>query len=99
MRSGKTLWDEICLHYYTGVEGVKAMQKEWDSLEGKIDAGKFEFVKAKIKKQLEVAEWWRDGCVLYFQQFCTMPIPDGLEKPGESLDFYRRINYRTLLEN
>lgn len=99
MRSGKTLWDEICLHYYTGVEGVKAMQMEWDSLEGKIDAGKFEFVKAKIKKQLEVAEWWRDGCVLYFQQFSNMPIPDGLEKPAESLDFYQKINYRTLLEN
>lgn len=99
MRSGKTLWDELCLHYYAGVEGVKEMQKEWNSLEGKIDAEKFEFVKAKIKKQLEVAEWWRDGCVLYFQQFSKMPIPDGLEKPAESLEYYRRINYRTLLEN
>lgn len=97
MRSGKTLWDEICLHYYDGVESVKQMQKEWNSLEGKIDKERFEFVAAKIKKQLEVAEWWRDGCVLYFQQFSKMPIPPGLEKPKESLDYYQKLNYRTIL--
>lgn len=99
MRSGKTLWDEICLHYYAGVEGVKEMQKEWNLLDGKIDNEKFEFVKAKIIKQLEVAEWWRDGCVLYFQQYSKMPIPAGLEKPAEPLEYYQKINYRALLEN
>ncbi len=97
MRSGKTLWDEICLHYYEGVESVKEMQKEWNSLEGKIDPEQFEFVKNKIVKQVEVAEWWRDGCVLYFQQFSKMPIPAGLEKPKESLEYYRRLNYRDIL--
>ena len=97
MRSGKTLWDELCLHYYAGVEGVKQMQKEWNSLEGKIDSEEFMFVKNKMKDQLKVAEWWRDGCVLYFQQFSKMPIPEGLQKPEESLDYYRKLNARTLL--
>ncbi len=97
MKSGKTLWDELCLHYYDGVEGVKEMQKEWNSLEGKIDNEEFEFVKNKIEEQLKLAEWWRDACVLYFQQFSKMPIPDGLEKPEESLEYYRRLNARTFL--
>lgn len=97
MRSGKTLWDELCLHYYAGVEGVKQMQKEWDSLEGKIDSEEFLFVQNKIKDQIKLAEWWRDGCVLYFQQFSKMPIPDGLQQPAESLETYRRLNGRTFL--
>ena len=45
MRSGKPLWDELCLHYYAGVEGVKKMQEEWNSLEGKIDSEEFQHVK------------------------------------------------------
>ena len=96
MRSGKTLWDEICLHYYSGVEGVKEMQKEWNSLEGKIDNEKYEFVKEKMVKQLELAEWWRNSCVLYFQQYSKMPIPAGLEKPKESLEFYKRFDFKPL---
>lgn len=94
MRSGKTLWDEICLHYYSGVESVKKMQTSWNSLEGKIDAEKFDHVKSKLATQVKVAEWWRNSCVLYFQQYSNLPLPAGLEKPAESLDFYRKINYR-----
>jgi alpha-glucuronidase len=96
MRSGKTLWDELCLHYYAGVEGVKEMQKEWNSLEGKIEIEKFEFVKGKIEKQLKLAEWWRHSCVLYFQQYSKMPIPQGLEKPSETLDFYKKFDFKPL---
>lgn len=97
MRSEKSVWDELCLHYYSGVEGVKKMQRDWDSLEGKIDQEEFLAVQDKIKKQLKVAEWWRDACVLYFQQFSKMPVPEGLEKPAETLDYYRKINYRNLI--
>jgi alpha-glucuronidase len=37
-KSGNTLWDELCCHYYKGVEGVREMQNIWDSLQGKIVA-------------------------------------------------------------
>lgn len=96
MRSGKTLWDELCLHYYSGVEGVKKMQSEWNTLEGNIDQEEFEFVKSKMEKQLKLAEWWRDECVLYFQQFSKMPVPEGLNKPTESLDYYKKFDFRSL---
>lgn len=96
MRSGKTLWDELCHHYYSGVEGVNEMQKEWNSMNGKIDKEEFEFVKGKIEKQLKLAEWWRNSCVLYFQQYSKMPIPAGLERPKESLVFYQKMDFKSL---
>ncbi|MBN2634975.1 MAG: alpha-glucuronidase [Prolixibacteraceae bacterium] len=94
MRSGKTLWDEMVTRYYTGVEAVKEMQQEWDSLDGKINNEVFQHVKGRIEVQVKLAEWWRDACVLYFQQFSNMPIPDGFEKPKESLDYYMQLHYR-----
>ena len=99
MRSGKTLWDELCLHYYAGVEGVKKMQEEWNSLEGKVDTEEFQDVKKHMDVQLKLAEWWRDACILYFQQFSKMPLPAGLEKPSETLDYYRRLSYRDFIVN
>ncbi len=93
MKSGRTLWDEICLHYYSGVEGVKNMQKEWNSLEGKIDSELFGMVKTKLTKQEKLAEWWRNSCVLYFQQYSKKPLPDGLEKPAEKLEYYQKFDF------
>jgi alpha-glucuronidase len=41
--------------------------------------------------QLKEAVWWRDACVLYFQSFSQRPIPEELEKPAHSLEYYRSI--------
>jgi alpha-glucuronidase len=86
--SGNILWDELCFHYYKGVEGVKEMQAIWNSLEGKIDPVSFESVKAHLQMQYDDAVEWRDGCVLYFQTFSNLPIPEGLEKPEHDLEYY-----------
>ncbi len=91
MDSGNTLWEELCYRYYKGVEGVKEMQNEWNSLEREIDTDKYEMVKNKMQDQLKLAEWWRNSCVLYFQQFSQMPIPAGLAKPEEPLEYYQNL--------
>jgi alpha-glucuronidase len=96
MKSGKTLWDELCFHYYAGVEDVKNMQKEWNSLEGKIDSELFGMVKTKLGKQEKLAEWWRDACVSYFQQYSKKPLPAGLEKPAETLEYYQKYEFSNL---
>ena len=96
MKSGKTLWDELCLHYNAGVEGVKTMQKDWNSLQGKIDGDQFDFVGKKLEKQLGVAQWWKNSCTLYFQQFSKQPFPEGFEKPEADLQYYQQIDYRKL---
>jgi alpha-glucuronidase len=92
MKSGKTLWDELCYHYYAGVKGVEETQKIWNSLKGKIDDEEFNSVRMLLKIQHEDAVKWRDGCVLYFQTFSKSPIPDGLEKPKHDLEYYETHN-------
>lgn len=91
MKSGKTLWDELCLHYYAGVDSVRAMQTKWNSLSGIIDGERFKQIDSLLKKQEEEAVIWRNSCVLYFQQYSKKPIPAGFEIPKESLDYYRAL--------
>ncbi len=69
MSSGRTLWEEIQMHYKKGVAGVTAMQTVWDSLDGKIDQERFDHVKERLQIQLENAKEWRDVCVKYFGGF------------------------------
>ena len=69
MASGRTLWEELEMHYNRGVDNVAAMQKAWDSLEGKIDRERFEHVRARLKMQLGNAKEWRDVCIGYFGRF------------------------------
>ena len=93
MASGKTLWDELVSHYYQGVDGVRQMQKLWNGLEGAIDPERFEHVASLLKYQEQEAVWWRDGCLLFFQQYSGMPIPQGLEQPKHSLKYYQSIPF------
>jgi len=60
MKSGKTLWHELCYHYYQGVEGVEEIQKIWNSLKGKIDEEEFYREQMLLKIQYEDAISWMD---------------------------------------
>lgn len=91
MDSGKTLWEELVHKYYKGVEQVRRMQDQWNSIEGLIDQQRFERVKALLEIQEKDAIRWRDSCVLYFQTFSEMPIPDQFEKPEHNLEYYKSL--------
>ena len=91
MESGRTLWEELVHKYYAGVEQVRGMQREWDALEGLIDAQRFAQVKALLEIQERDAVRWRDSCVLYFQSLSGKPIPAGLEKPAHDLEHYKAL--------
>ncbi|MBN2347855.1 MAG: alpha-glucuronidase [Bacteroidales bacterium] len=88
MKSGRTLWDEMCYKYYAGVDSVIWMQKEWEKTKGLIDNERYNQVKTLLKMQEKEAIRWRDACVLYFQTFSKRPIPNDLEKPEQNLDYY-----------
>jgi alpha-glucuronidase len=96
MASGRTLWDELARHYYGGVEAVRRMQATWKSLAGRVDAERYEEVRAFLAIQEEEARWWRDACVLYFQTFSGKPIPDGYERPAHDLAYYMAITSRNV---
>jgi len=91
MDSGRTLWEELVHKYYKGVEQVRRMQEKWNSIEGLIDQQRFEHVKALLEIQEKDAVRWRDSCVLYFQTFSEMPIPDQFEKPEHDLEYYKSL--------
>ena len=92
MASGRTLWDELVAHYYAGVEAVRRMQATWRSLEGRVDAERYDEVRAFLAIQEKEARWWRDACVLYFQTFSGRPIPAGYERPEHDLAWYEAIH-------
>jgi GH35 family endo-1,4-beta-xylanase len=86
MRSGRTLWEELCYHYDRGVQQVKGFQAVWDKVRPYVDAERFELVQSKLRSQSANAQLWKDACLLYFQQFSKRPIPANIERPVHDLD-------------
>lgn len=93
MKSGRTLWNELCYRYYTGADSVAWIQKIWKKQQGKIDKQRFDAVTMLLTIQHEEAIWWRNACLLYFQTFSKMPIPNGYEKPDKTLDYYESLRF------
>ena len=93
MKSGRTLWEELCYRYYDGAKKVSEMRAIWNSLKGKIDNEIFMHVRQMLLIQEKEAIWWRNACVLYFQTFSSLPIPGGLEKPDKTLEYYQSLSF------
>ena len=86
MRSGRTLWDEICLHYDRGVSQVEGFQKTWKKLKPYVCRTLWDEVATKLDIQKHDAEWWRDACVGYFQTQSRWPLPDDVRPLGTPID-------------
>ena len=84
--SGRTVWEELCYRYQNGVNEARQMQRQWNSLEGAIDPELFRDVQVRLMTQTRDAEWWKDGCLLYFQSLCKMPLPDFVDPPVHTLE-------------
>ncbi|KPH13296.1 alpha-glucuronidase [Chryseobacterium sp. ERMR1:04] len=91
MKDGKTLWEELCFKYDSGVKNVREYQKIWDTMEPYVDAERFKQVQSKLKIQSKDAVWWKDACLLYFQTFSKMPIPYDIERPIHELEDLKKI--------
>jgi alpha-glucuronidase len=91
MKDGKTLWDELCYTYDSGVKKVRDYQKIWDKMEPYIDKQRFADVQSKLRIQSKDAIWWKDACLLYFQTFSKKPIPYDIERPVHKLEDLKKI--------
>jgi len=89
VRSGRTLWDEMTLHYQHGVTWVRSTRKDWDALSDKIDPDRHAAVAKKLTIQERDAIWWKDACLTYFQTFSERSLPAGVEKPAKTLAEYQ----------
>jgi alpha-glucuronidase len=91
MHSGRTLWNELCYRYNSGVDSVRSFIKQWNNLKKYIDEDRFKQIDQLLNIQLKDAIWWRNACLLYFQTFSKMPIPSQYEKPDKTLEYYQNI--------
>ena len=93
MKSGRTLWEELCFKYYSGVDDIRTFQLAWNQLEKLLDRERFVHVRMMLAVQAEEAKWWRNSCLLYFQTFSGMAIPAGYEQPDKTLDYYKSLRF------
>ncbi len=93
LKSGKTLWDGIALMYQEGVDEVKDMKDHWQQMKPYVDDKRFEEVEMLLEMQLKEAKWWRNACLLYFQEFSELPLPEGVDKAPETLEHYQSLEF------
>lgn len=92
MPSGRTLWDELVIHYSRGVEYVHEMRRTWGTLAPYVDAGRYAETAAFLGIQEKEARWWRDACIAYFQSLSKRPLPAGYAPPEHTLAEYQAIS-------
>ena len=94
MKSGRTLWNELCYTYQEGIDEARSFITTWESVEKYVDPYRYGQVHEKLVRQAKDAIWWRDALMLYFQTFSGMPIPDDCTQPQHTLDELRRFRLR-----
>jgi alpha-glucuronidase len=91
MKSGRTLWDELVLHYDEGIGTVRQMRQTWDAMKPYVDAERWSQTAAFLAIQQKEAQWWRDACIAYFETFSHMAMPAGHAAPPHDLAFYKGV--------
>lgn len=79
LSSGLTLLQYIYDTHFRGVEQVRNLQREWESLQGRVDGAIYEEVSRRLKRQMENAVEWRDVVNTYFYR--KTGIPDAQGRP------------------
>ena len=91
MASGRTLWDELVIHYSRGVQTVSDMRKTWSGLADFVDPQRYAQVSAFLAIQEKEARWWRDASIAYFQKLSRRPLPAGYVPPEHTLQYYESL--------
>jgi len=90
-KSGRTLWDELVIHYSAGVQTVSGMRRTWAGLQSYVDPQRFNEISAFLTIQEKEAQWWRDASIAYFQSLSKRPLPAGYAPPGHDLKYYESL--------
>ena len=72
MKSGSTLWEELCMRYNMGVSMVETYRDYWHTSTKeymKDHITEWEMTDSLLNVQLASAKEWRDVCLKYFQTF------------------------------
>ena len=94
MKSGRTLWNELCYTFQEGIDEARGFIGTWESVEKYVDPYRYGQIHDKLVRQAKDAIWWRDALMLYFQQYSKMDIPADCTQPQHTLDELRRFRLR-----
>ncbi len=92
MHSGETLWDALCHQYDQGVREAEAFAKVWKGMRPYVEHSRHAAQQRLFDRQAKDAWWWRDACLLYFQQYSNLPFPIDSPAPRHSLDALMRYH-------
>lgn len=79
MKSGSTLWEELCMRYNMGVSMVETYRDYWHTSTKeymKDHITEWEMTDSLLNVQLASAKEWRDVCLKYFHTFSKMNIDE-----------------------
>ena len=77
MKSGSTLWQELCMKYNMGVAMVEVYRDFWHTSAKQYMKGheqEWQHTDSLLNVQFENAKEWRNTCLKYFQTFSKMDI-------------------------
>lgn len=103
LRSGKTVIQHIYDTHFDGVEQVKGLIEQWQTLKGRIDDERWLHVLDRLHQQLAHATVWRDSINGYFFGLSGVPDARGrsieVRDPAAKREGRSRIATRDLRED
>ena len=77
MKSGSTLWQELCMRYNMGVAMVEVYRDFWHTSAKQYMKGheqEWQHTDSLLNVQLENAKEWRNTCLKYFQNYVSSTV-------------------------
>ena len=97
MNNGLSMWDNLCYTYDRGVRQAAEFVKTWESAKPYVNAEKYERQLIRFQRQARDAQWWRDACLLYFQQFSGKQLPP--DSPAPQFTLKQLMDYHLNIDN
>lgn len=92
--SWESVWNLLCSKYDAGVKQAEGFAETWKAMKEYVDPERYQSQQRKFDRQAMDAWWWRDACLLYFQTFSKMPLPDDSPKPRFNLEDLQKYTLR-----
>ncbi len=93
MPTGRSLWAELVHRYDRGVAKVDEMAEIWTGQQEFVDPQRFRAVTENLAIQQAEARWWRDASIAYWLSLNGLDLPEGVQPPAESLEYYRSLSF------
>ncbi len=92
LHNGLSLWDNLCYTYDRGIRQAQAFVATWEAMRPYVPADRHADQLRRFRRQAQDAQWWRDACLLYFQQFSGLPLPPDSPAPHYTLELVQRYH-------